>query len=426
MNSGILTKVICILCFVTIMLSLLSVVFFFYGEIDSELLARIVVLIELMVVILHKVYTLISEKRVLGDRLSAKLRKQSFIKHNNVFFSITTEIDRIFFVGCLLLGITFVSLSLISGYLIKLLAVYILTLVVLFLSKTILFYKSVGKILDYESQGGNSSFIRGYAKLFLLEYHTTGFRRNHSIYKNHVYRAYRECNIKQDACIKSILYFEVKYQIKHERAKWMMVLGCMVINAIVLFYNKTDWYISDTVSYYHLSFLSGIPVKIIVVSILNTLMCLISTGTLLRYHYTCNYVKKILSNLTNDNAEERFEAYKRIDKKKSDYKKIRGLGLLTVCVDRGYESNNFFDKDLLYLPLLRHHLRMPIKDFVIYLIAIVSSLLMLFINRLGIFGIIILTGCTLCGLSVLYFLVIPITKKAVIKYYCKKLNENIY
>lgn len=400
-------------------------VFFFYGEIDSEMLARVVVLIELFVIILHKTYALIAEKSVLGNTVSTLFRKNSFIEHNNVYYTITDEINRFFITVCSLLWLVFILLSLISGYLIKLLAVCILANVILFISRSILFYNSIGKILDYNPEDGISSFIRGYAKLFLLEENTTKFKKDHSIYKNYVFQSYSKGNERQDLCIKSTLFFEAKYQIKHERAKWMIALGCMLVNILILFYQKTDLYISETIDFYHLSFLSGIPVTIIIVAVLNTLICLISTATLLRYHYTCNYVKKIFINFTNDNAEERYNAYKRIDKKKTDFKKIRGLGLLTVCVDRGYNSNHFFEKDLLYLPLLRHHLRMPIKGFAVLMMAVLLSLLMLFINKLGITGIIILICSTLFGLLLLYFVIIPAAMKAIIKHSCKKLKQKL-
>jgi hypothetical protein len=205
----------------------------------------------------------------------------------------------------------------------------------------------------------------------------------------------------------------------------MLVLLFVVINTFILFYNNSDKYITDIIDNYQLSFLAQVPVKQFIVFVSNTMMCLISATTLLRYHYTCNYVKKILDNLKNDNTEERYNAYRRIDKKKSDYKKIRGLGLLTICIDRGYRSDGFYEKELLYRPLLRHHLRMPIKEFLTYMAATVLSLLMFFINILNITGIIVLIGCTVSGLLLLYFVVTPMLKKTVIKSMCKKLEENL-
>ena len=424
MKSGVFLNIIYALCFIAIILSLLSVILVFYRETHSEIFSRIVVYLEIVVVILHKVYTFTTETHILGNTLSTQLRKNSFIKHNHVYLSITNEINHLFIVTCLLLGIIFVFLSLITGYLIKLIAVYVLTVLVLYRIRLALYYKSIGKILDYYPKHDNYNFARGFAKLFILEYNTTSFKMNHDIYNNNDYTEYHKDDHKQDESIKSILFFEVKYQIKHERTKWIIVFIFLIINVFILFYPKTDLYIIETLKRYEYEYLDPYLIKRIVVFVLNTLMCLVSVITLLRYKYTCNYVKNTLRNLKNENSRERFSAYNRIDRMKNDYNKIRGLGLLTICVDQGYDIDQYNDKELLYRPLFRHYLRIPIKEFIGYLIIIIISELMLFVNTLEIINIIILIGSTVLLLLAMNYLIIPLAKRIIIMSYCERLKKN--
>lgn len=422
-KTGIFLNVIYALCFIAIILSLLSVILVFYRETHSDIFIRFVVYLEIVVVVLHKVYTFITETHILGNTLNTQLRKNSFIKHNHIYLSITNEINHLFIVICLLLGITFVFLSLITGYLIKLIAVYVLTVLVLFRIRLALYYKSIGKILDYYPKHDNYNFVRGFAKLFLLEYNTTSFKIKHDIYKNSDYTEFHKDDQKQDECIKSILFFEVKYQIKHERTKWILVLLFLISNAFIIFYPKTDLYIIETLRRYEYEYLDPYLIKRIVVFVLNTLMCLVSATTLLRYKYTCNYAKKILRNLKSENSRERFNAYNRIDRMKNDYNKIRGLGLLTICVDQGYDIDQYNDKELLYRPLFRHYLRIPIKEFFGYLIMIIITELMLFVNSLNTISIIILIGSTVLLLLAMNYLIIPLTKRFIIKIYCERIKQ---
>ena len=247
---------------------------------------------------------------------------------------------------------------------------------------------------------------------------------NHDIYNNNDYTEYHKDDHKQDESIKSILFFEVKYQIKHERTKWIIVFIFLIINVFILFYPKTDLYIIETLKRYEYEYLDPYLIKRIVVFVLNTLMCLVSVITLLRYKYTCNYVKNTLRNLKNENSRERFSAYNRIDRMKNDYNKIRGLGLLTICVDQGYDIDQYNDKELLYRPLFRHYLRIPIKEFIGYFIIIIISELMLFVNTLEIINIIILIGSTVLLLLAMNYLIIPLAKRIIIMSYCEQLKKN--
>lgn len=418
-----LQKIIYFLCFVALVLSMTVAVIKGIQNLSFEFFQLIIFAVDCLIVILHKIYTYVTELNILGLPVNKRLRENSFIVHDRYFAPISDEINlfcRIIFV---LLTAALICYGFVCGNLSLLLALDVLFILVILKLKAFMYFMVSGKIFDRIPPKRQYKVFRGYAKLFLQEYRLTSFKRKDPFYEKKQYYEYSVHNERQDVSVKSQLFFEVKFQLLREKHKLIAITVFLIMVFMLLFYIPANEYLDKMLHYCNLGVLSSYPVKEIVVFVLNVFLCLVSATTLLHYKYSCSYVNRIIDCLNGESSEDRIKQYEKIDKKKTDFRRIRTFGLMTVCADRGYAGLPNDMKELLNRPLFIHQLYTPFKDYLLFTGALIISIILILSSFVDFITLIVIIGAVLFLSLILHFLVIPCGKKLIVKHWCKKINK---
>ena len=193
---------------------------------------------------------------------------------------------------------------------------------------------------------------------------------------------------------------------------------------LLVFYPPTEAFFKNALEYLQLYPLSHFPWKLLSVFLLNTLLCLVSATTLLHYKYTCSYIKQIVERLNSGSSWTRMKLYWSINSNKSDYSRIRSMGLMTVCADRGYTGLPNDTKEIINRPLFRHLIYTPIKEYLLYLGALILSLALFFSTVFNVVTMMmIIVGALLYSL-IIHYIVAPLIKIIIMKSWCAKILKN--
>ena len=417
-------RVIYFLCFMAILLSMSAIIVNIYKLPYLECILYCVVFLDCLIIILHKAYTRLTELSILGVSVDKALRGSSFIEHDNYFVAVSDEVRRFCRILCVIVAVSIIGYGFAFGALSRFVAFTILLVIVILKLKNAIYYFAAGKIFDRTPGKRKYIVFRGYAKLFLNEYLMTGFRRKNPLYKNNLYYCYDHNDEKQDLSVKSVLFFEGKYQIKHESNKLIAIIIFAIMVFLLVFYPPTEAFFKNALEYLQLYPLSHFPWKLLSVFLLNTLLCLVSATTLLHYKYTCSYIKQIVERLNSGSSWTRMKLYWSINSNKSDYRRIRSMGLMTVCADRGYTGLPNDSKEIINRPLFRHLIYTPIKEYLLYLGALILSLALFFSTIFNVVTMMmIIVGALLYSL-IIHYIVAPLIKIIIMKSWCAKILKN--
>ena len=422
-NISILQKTIYFFCFLAILLAMGVIVFDVIDVSYTNSVLYSVVAIDFVILILNKIYTYLVEIAILDSTIDKKLKENSFIVNDSFFASVSDEFNHFCLILFFLLSFALIGYGFAFGYLSRMIALCLILTVLIIRSKKAICFFVAGKILDSPTDKNYYNVFRGYAKLFFSEYTHTRFRRRDDYYRKKLYNFYNPRKETHDKAINSILYFEAKYQLKHERNKLIVIIVCIIIVFLLTFYTKTEDYIKYMLNYVNLNSINEYPIKMILIFVMNTILCLVSATTLFHYKYTCTYIKQIIHSISHGSPDQRYEQFSKINKKKNDYKQIRTLGLLTVCTDQGYVVSPAIIEDIASRPLFRHHLFSSIKEFCLFAVGILISIIMFLSSIVDLNFLIIILCVALCVLLLFHFAVVPTTKRIIIQIWCNRINE---
>lgn len=422
-SIDILQKIIYLFCFWAMLLAMGVIVFDVINVNYTYSVLYAMVVIDFVIIILNKIYTYFVEIAILDSTIDKKLKESSFIVNDNFFASVSDEFNRYCLILFFLLAFALIGCGFTFGDLSRMIALcLILTVLIFRIKKSICFFVA-GKILDSPTDKNHYNVFRGYAKLFFTEYTHTRFSRRDDYYRKKLYNNYNPREKGHDKAINSILYFEVKYQIKHERIKLIVIIVCIIIIFLLSFYAKTEDYIKNMLDYFNFNSINKFPIKMILIFILNTILCLVSATTLFHYKYTCTYIKQIIHSISHGSPDQRYTQFSKINKTKKDYKQIRSLGLLTVCVDQGFVVYPPIIENISSRPLFRHHLFTSFKEFCLFSAGIIISIIMFFSSVVELHSLMIIVCIALSVLLLIHFVMVPLYKRIIVQIWCNRINE---
>lgn len=437
-------KAVYYLSFVAIVLSTIASIVMLPFKNISTALSYGFLTADFAIIILIKVYFIISEKQISGYRLYNLFRENNLHKHHNYLYTVTEEINIFCILVSTILTLSALFFVIIYGHLCECIGALLFSYLIIFRCKFYLYHRVVGKTNDSVGNTSNSRVVRGFAKMYFCEYKATAFKRRDSFYKQCIRYRFDRKDKKQHECIKRALWFDARIKWHHEVKKAVLSLLVLILIAAVIFHPKINERIGFYLDYFSLVYFSPDQWKSFVLFLMNLIFCFSTISILLGYQSTCKYIVRALDSVKNNYRKRCFDMFNEIQTHKlprklpvtkqkyytnrkmpkSHFKKILSLGFTSYCIDYALIAKPFDISDLRYQPILRFQMRISVRSFLMFMTVLSFSLFFLMSERIDALPFFIILGSVWTVFGLLCFWLLPVIRKNIVIHYCKKLERH--